>query len=311
MNKLIQYVVMAAVGVLIFSALLIPFTHSATAETLTVTNEGAYFTTPDDGEHTIIIQHGQITYDGAACVFPDVSLYGSATLMIGDNWFLRCDSGIDPATTPLRYLIAGPPQQFSVIGTIDPATDDALTVTINGAAISATIGDTTVERENLRYTIANTGDFVLSNKPYILDNTPIIGGIRTQTNVGGQSGDIFQIIEGNVGDIENMDATICRLFVFNVGTFAVIDTEFSANTQAVNGDLLKLNSINESAVFGENNEYTANITITYVIVPVTITYDNPEYVGDNLASVIGVIPLIVIVGLIVGIVGVIAVRRGN
>lgn len=106
MNKLIQYVVMAAVGVLIFSALLIPFTHSATAEQLTVTNTGSFFTTPDDGEHTIVINAETITYDGKPCIYPDLSLYGSATVIVGEDWFLRLEKS---TSTGVNYILAGPP----------------------------------------------------------------------------------------------------------------------------------------------------------------------------------------------------------
>lgn len=295
--KVMQLVVGLTVGVLLMIGLIVPVVNSNANETLTVTNTGAYFTVPDDGEHTIVIQHGEITYDGKQCIWPDVSLFNSATLMVGNNWFLRCDSGTSP-TQPLRYLFAGPPQEFGVIGTVDPSTDDALTVVINGTNVSATIGEVTLEREGLRYTIADTGDYVLSNHPYLLEDTPIIGGIRTQANVGSHNADIFLIVEGSIGDVENMTSQICRLYVFDVGVIDTATTSFVANTETVDGDLLKLTNIMEAMTFGTDNEYSANITITYVIVPETITYENPHYVGDGHAALIKVIPVMVGIALI-------------
>jgi len=311
MNKFIQMAILAAVGVILVFSLCLPLVDSSTAETRTVHNTGAYFTTPDENEHTILIQHGQITYDGKPCAWPDLTLYGSANIAVGTDWMLRVDSGSNPATDTLRYVFAGPPYQWNPIGTVNPATDDVLTIVLNGDSLTATIGNSTFSRVGTEFIICDKGDYVLSQNPYLLSDTQITAAIRNNYNTANT--DTFEIVRGTVGDVENMTVDICR----NVNSSLpasdqfgdIVNSVFTVETKQIDGDLLKLDKITQVATMWftppEGAGYTnvATFTITYVIVPETITYDNPDYVGGTMASMLNLVPLMLVVSLVLAIIG--------
>ena len=300
---MIELVVGIVVGLIVFSAILMPTVHSSTDATLTVTNTGSYFTTPDEGEHTIVINAASITYDGKVCTYPDLSLYGSATVVMGEDWFLRLEKS---SSTGVNYILGGPPQQYVNLGN---ATLGDLTVTISGTGFTTTNLSTsaTITRSDVTYFIADKGDYVLSHDPYVLNSTEFVAGIRNVSSY-----DLFEIVSGTVSETDSYDTTPIRMYSFTsleTGTFT--DATYEVDLSTVNGDLKKLEQINEDLIvtYSTDGEVTRTITIDYIIVPVEITYDNPAYVGGELSGLIGIIPILIIAGLIIGIVGVALSRR--
>lgn len=303
-NDLIKLVVGVIVGALMLSAILTPMIHASTDETITIKNEGAYFTTPDENEHTLLINATEITYDGEPCIYPDMELYGSATVLVGNDWFLRISKSTNPANS-IEYVIAGPPQQYTRIG--NSITDGECVITINGTGITAVCGSTTATRTGVEYIIADQGEWVLSHDPYVLANTPFVAAIRNISAI-----DIMEIVRGTINTPAEYETTMCRTWHFSeLKTGTLTDSEFTVSLADADGDLKKLNEITQTATvnFEGVGDITRTITIDYILVPETITYDNPDYVGDNIAQILGVIPILVTVGLILGVVGVAFSRR--
>ena len=291
-------VIGTVIGVLLISTLLIPFINEGTAAEKTVTNEGAFFTTPDGENHTIVLTGGKLTYDGEDCILPDLSLYGGATIMCGEDWFVRI-TGTDYSS--VLVVVAGPPQQYANMGTVTTA--DTMTMNVTGDSVVIVIGESTQTRTGVEYMIASKGDYVLAHDPYFIEETTFTGAIRNQQ----QSHDIMEIVSGTFTS-EDIDAELCRLYNFTTtATTTISETSFVVNSMTVNGDLKKLNDITQSLTTADG--MTGNITIDYIIVPAEITYDNPTYAGSDAASILGVIPILVVVGLIVGITAVLYTRR--
>lgn len=293
-KKLATIIVAVIVGVILTSAILVPIVSDHTSAQKTVTNEGSYFTTPDDGEHTVVINAETITYDGEPCIYPDLSLYGSATLMVGEDWFVRLNTATG---NTVAVTIAGPPQNYANMGN---SADGDITIVINGTGISATSATQTtpIVRTGLTYTIADKGDYVLAHDPYVLANTEFVGAIRNTTAY-----DVFEIVSGPIGTVADYDTVACRLWSFGeTVTGTMTGATYTTTLNTVDGDLKKLDVINQTIdmSFPEAGAVSRNITIDYVIVPVSITYDNPAYVGNNLSSMLNIIPIIVIMGLVVG-----------
>lgn len=285
------------VAALLLSVLLIPVINIGTEETCTVNNTGAYFAAADDGEHTIVFSTDKITYDGTEIAYPEGFGTGNdrnATLMIGTDWMLRADLGLT------RILLVGPPQTHSSLGLL---ADGDITATVNGSGVTFTLANnTTTTRTDLEYMIADSGDFVLCYNPYILKDSQLAGGIRTTATI-----DFMEIISGNVENIDSMSAEECRIYNFTtLEALTIADTTFTADTKTVAGDLLKLNKITQKATLSDDSEVT--VTITYLLAPATITYNNPNYAGSG-AGLLDVVPILVTVGIILGIVGLMIVRR--
>ena len=298
-KNMLDLVVGIAVGVLVLSAALFPVIDSNTDQTLIKTNVGTQFMTPDDGEHTIVIDYSSITFDGKPCVYPDMSLYGSATVMLGSDWFFRLeDNG-----TRISYIIAGPNQQYDNIGNTDSG---SATITVNGTDVTIVGPTSTLTKTNLTYMISDDGNYVLSHDPYVLETTSFVGGIRNNSN----NVDVFEIISGTFDDPDNIQTVSCRVYGTDIGLGSVTSSEYTIDLVPAAGNLKRLSQINQTAeLTGSLSTATKEITIDYLIVPEKITYTNPNYVGDDLDDVFSVIPLLIIVGLIMGIVGVIASRR--
>lgn len=289
MNRITGLVIALVVGGLLVGGLLIPSIEGMTATEATRTNTGAYFTTPDGGEHEIIISTDTITYDGKTCIYPDLGLYGSATALIGSDWFLR----LERSGSGVSFIVAGPNQQYDNLGN---STNGNLTITINGESVNMTGPTNTIAKSTLQYTIADKGDYVLSHKPYVLENTTFIGGIRNNTG----NGDIFEIVSGTLNDPAGISTTSCRCYSNDLGLGAVSSSEYTINLTPVAENLKKLAQIDQTAeITYTGGTATANITIDYVIVPAKIVYDNPSYIGNTNAVIMGVISLLGIVALIV------------
>lgn len=293
MNKIIGLVLVLVIGATLVGGLLAPTISGLTDKQLTVTNEGSYFTVPDDGEHTLVVNGTQITYDGQPCVYPDMELYSSATVMVGSDWFLRISKTTNPANS-IEYVIAGPPQQYSRLG--NSVTDGDCTITINGASITAVCGSVTQTRTGMEYTIADKGDWVLSHDPYVLADTQFVAAIRNISSI-----DIMEIVRGTIDSPADYTAVMCRTWHFNeTKTGTLTDSEFSVNLANVNGPLKKLNEITQTATvnFEGVGDLQRTITIDYILVPAQLTYDNPAYIGATNAAIMGVVTLLGIVALI-------------
>lgn len=290
MNKITGLVIALVVGGLLVGGLLIPTVQGMTEKTLTHTNSGAYFTTPDGDEHTIVIDATTITFDGNACTYPDLSLYGSATAIIGEDWFLRLEK---MSNGNVQYVVAGPPQQYNNLGN---SGSGSISITITGDSAEFTGPSGTLSRTGVQYMIADTGEYVLSHDPCVKENTQFIAAIRNSSSV-----DLFQIIRGSISDTANYESTACRVYKFTPGeTGSISSSAYTVALSPYSGDLKKLDAITEQATATfTSGDSELTITIDYIIVPVSIEYDNPAYIGSTNAVIMGVVSLLGIVALVV------------
>ena len=302
-KNILNIAIVLTVGVILAGSLLMPVISAYGDETLTVHNTGAYFTTSDENEHTLVINATTITYDGKPCIYPDMELYGSATLMVGPDWFLRIAKLTTPAGA-IEYIITGPPQQYNRVGTSE---EGDCVVTINGSDISAVCGERTVTRTGMEYTISDRGNWVLSHDPYVLENTQFVAAIRNVSNI-----DVLEIVRGTINDPDNYTTTMCRTWYFSQQvTGTLTDSDYTVSLATVNGPLKKLNEITQTATvnFEGVGDVTRTITIDYILVPETITYNNPDYVGYS--GLIYAIPVMVIIALLMVAVGGLFLRRSD
>ena len=259
--KIISLIIGLVTGILLLSGLVFPMVSYSAAEDLTIKNTGAYFTTPDEGEHTIVITEHTITFDDKVCQWPDISYFGSIALMAGEDWCLRVDT-YNPNTNNARALLAGPPHLFDVLLFIGPSyPNNTLTITISGddvTFIPVVEGEASSERtrEGLLYTIADKGSYVMSYKPYLLEDTPVFGSIRNNSNSA--NADIFENVSGTIGDVSNMTATALRLFKGSAtpSTGDFTDNVFTADAENVTTNLYKLDKINQTLTLWDDSSTT-------------------------------------------------------
>lgn len=283
MHKIIQASIFAVIGILVFAALLIPVINGATDTEATINNKGAKYALYETGEtHTITFTADSMITDGVAQPIPDTSVYGGATIAYGEGGFIRISYdnnlywwGSVGGSGSQRYL--GPATSITI------TIDDTGRLDTTGASTNRGFGGTVV------YPNPN-GNLALTYNPYVLEDSHIYGA--GATTVGGVSYGV--IWDGTISEIT---AT---------GTYPP-DQEFGDITVTTTNpatNLLKVSSVViPDVTAGES------FTYTYFYAPATLTYDNPGYVGVDASEILGVVPLVLIISLIMGIVGVALYQR--
>lgn len=286
MKNIVGLVMTLAVGVIMIGTLLAPVVSSMTPETLVYHNEGSYFAAPDGENHTIVFSENYATVDGVQVEYPVGFGTGNnrnATVIIGENWMFRLDSNM------LRLVIAGPNDSFVNMGAV---TSD-ITVTISGDTLTYTYNNVDTTLTDLKYYLASDGDMVLCYNPYITEDSLIVGGIRNNNNAA--TADFFEIVTGTVAD--GFTSTVCRAYIFTASpTTGSATTTETAVTDSITTNLLQLTKITQNVTFW--NDATAEITLTYVLAPAEVVYDNPNYVNSAVSAILPVITIITIISLV-------------
>lgn len=279
-NNLLTLAIALTVGVILAGSLLMPVLSDYTTATRTYTNEGVPYASFDGETHTIVLSYDgtttTITTDGEPCELPDLNLYGSATIVYGSDAIIRIGK-----TGNVRGF------SDSFYGVDATAGNDA-TIVVTSTVTTLTVGNTTrtVPLTPLAY-IASEGDYRLSLKPCITDDNVIIGG--TTNTSGGHY--INTVAVGQINDL-----TIANPFS-DLGTGVTITSiDATPTTSAVVGNLLKIENISFNAELSDSSEVTA--IFSYFLAPASVVYNDPNYLGDANAAILGAIPVLVIVALI-------------
>lgn len=293
-NDMIKLTVGVVVGVLMLSAILVPLIHTSTDTTKTYVNEGTYYSLADADDtdtHTIVI-----STDNLPAVSVDGTLvtaqFDEYTLVFGQHSILRFT-----ATTG-RLILGGSLSEGTSLqwATLRAAnSEDDATIVLTGTTMTVTVGETVTTIEDNWAYIDPAGDFSYCISPCVLADSPIYGGGATYTPFTSVTVICF------TGTSEGLT----NYGVYRSSPTVTID-DVVINTSEVDGDLIKIDSI----VFNcTQSETSKTATYTYFLAPKEITYDNPDYVGSDIATIMSVIPMLVTVGIIVGIVGVAFSRR--
>ena len=312
MNKLIQYCVMAAVGVLVFASLLIPIVNEASATNATFTNEGYYSLVKidDTTDATIIWDASNPTVFNINGSDIDLTATGRLTILGSDK---IC----------VRYSTASNTHQIQVFGSYggvqgykaaNESSGDVATITIHAGVVSVAISNEAAKDFDLgndAYLLTadtTTADYVAvmkitTEKAYLLkDSEIVICGISVANS---RTEGIGVFAKGTMGD----GITFSTFYVGSNYTGDVTFTDITTYAEEMNGykDLYALEKY--TATINYNGGSTSNATYSYFIVPAEVVAEKTVHADDSTRAIIGVIPIIVIVGLVAAIVGVVAIRR--
>lgn len=297
MNAL-TLIITLVVGVILTGALLGPVVNDATNTEDTFTNEGLWrMAELKDGDDYTYIDPNW-TYENDPL---NINKTGSNALL-GEEWCIR-SNGQYRSSTGSGNLV-----------NVALATTDNITFTgsgINGAYVQSLPG----------YGARADGDFIMSdyNKPtYVLKDSLIYAtGVSTVDGVS-----MIIHIEGNIED----GVTINAYSQFNANSNPypntisdVVVSNVSINAEAISGyvDLYKLTSITADVSFTNTtpesvvSTHSGDITYSSYVVPYQVTAELAEHLTPGQISLIGAIPVMVIVALLMAAVGAIALRRAD
>lgn len=202
-----------------------------------------------------------------------------------------------------RFIEGQTPELYYCID-IDSVTSPTITMT-NGVVSYSSFNQTPTALNGtylLSITDGTTGDFTLMSGPTVLNDTSFymadcVGDASIET----EDADAFIVLDeaigaGCYGQISDYN-TASKLCIYDFGrNYTTITSSISTN-DAESGDGLVLGAVTITA-YG-----TAPLPLTHFIVPVEIAVGGDSAMSPTLKSMVSVIPLIVIVGLIVGTVG--------
>ena len=299
---MLEMVVGVAVGVLILAAALFPVIDEATATNVTLTNDGyARYTSinADDADEVVIewdyTNPKFIEVNGESM---DISAYSGmwASIVFGEQWTVRYNYSTN--STQLQYF--GQTNADFVYAYESSSLN--LTVTLSSGTVTVTNGTLT---KTATYTTAYypdaSGNMIMkksNEKCYLLeDSSIIIANGMTYSNP-------YTIGVFFNGTIEN--GLSFELFR-NLDDFTVsnVEAHYTTNNQYLG--VIELSNVTFDLTPGENPAIVA--TYSYFLVPYQITAEKAVHADADTIELLETIPILITVGLIMGIVGVIAARR--
>lgn len=279
-----------AVGILILAAALFPVIDQATTTEKTFTNTGAYFMTDDPTDYTLEYKGtlGEIWVNGELVTTTTELPASGWTLISTPDVFIRLQNFSAQSYNVWLFTMSG---GNSVIGN---NTNESVIVTATANTIQVGTNEPISYDGEFRG-IAKTGDYVMtvSGGFVVSDTDTIIVG--NGTTVVTHWYDMFYMI----GTVNDMDVESNPSIT--VSDVAVNKTAMSGY---VNGS--QVTSVTFTATDGEN---TADATYDRVIVPTKVTLELAVHASQDEIELLETIPVLITVGLIMGIVGVIAARR--
>lgn len=298
-KELTAILVVATVGCILVAGF-IPVVGESVSATTTFENKGYYDMTYTETDNLVFkweyTNPNQVKVNDE--IVPLITANSTLkTIICGDDWLVRYAYNSTIGTFVQFYGNTG----SQVTASVGNETD--LTITCSSGSVSvvntAETPDTFSTTYTHLYVVANSGNLVMKeqNTPaYLNGDSEIIAmglsRVGTISNLGIS-------ITGNIND--GFTWTLFR------GSDVTFSNEESVYT-TVSGyvDLYQLDKLTATAT---NSTGSSDLTYSYFIVPAEIVAEKAIHADDNTASIVSMIPFILIMGIVLMFVGVVLVRR--
>ena len=297
-KSIVQVAVAVLVAVLVFTAILVPVVSEFSEAEHSYTNEGVTFAEVESGTHEIIVTNdGQtkMTVDGKAIDISKFTAMGgeSYSILIFDNAFARVS--LATATDQFRVVTT------EYVDSIAMTSGTSVTITVDGSTVTIVEPERTRTLENCKYYVSSEGQFVMAKNPVVTAESVIVGA--GQTYFSAWNSNIFMEWYGTGEDI---NANVFRSNGFDA---TPTDPTITVSKTNVKEAAYRIDNISfdfDSTVSGAAVHPVCNYN--YFLAPKVVTWDNEKYMGAT-SDLVGIIPIIVIVGLLISVIGIAIVRR--
>lgn len=297
-KSLVYGVVSIVIAVLVTVVILVPVVAESTQATDTLTNEGymryTSISDTDDDEIVIVWDHTKPSKITINDVEKDVIYPSGLTMSIAfaDNFCFRFNTNAMDC-----YGESG----NTVSASTTAGTDVTLTLSSGTATVvnTASTPDTATYTYTTAYYPDDDGEYIMKNKDksaYVHPDSTIIIA-NGMSVVGSRVGVFFDgtIEDGYTFSYFNTTLTVEESDV--VTTYADVD-EYS--------DVVALSKIDMHLTKGVDE---ADATYSYFLVPYEVVAEKSIHPDATLSAILNIIPILVIVGIVLGCVGLIAYRR--
>lgn len=300
-KKMIELTVGIVVGLVVFSAILMPVMNNATATEHTFTNEGyaryASIESTSDEVITVIWDHTKPLIINVNGEDVDYTVNASSTsIVFGDNWSVRLN---DAGTSAGMQYIGNSNQDYLLTST---ANEMDMTITLSAGTATLTDGTTTKTNSyNTAFYPNKDGTMVMKKSDesaHLLKDSSIIAA-NGMTNVHGSA--IGIRFDGTIQDGYefNLYRNVASASVSNVESHYVEDVRYL--------DLVELSNITFN--LDVEDETTTPATYSYFLIPYQVTAELAVHADQDTIEMLKVIPILIIAGLIVGIAATVVSRR--
>lgn len=298
-KELTAILVVAMVGCVIVAGF-VPVVGESVSDSTTFNNAGYYRMAEVENEPiTMFWDHAnpdKLTVNDDIIDLSTVPTNKVVTVLVTDKTIVRyapiSSDTLFQVYSDSGYLGAG----------VNAGTD--MTITIENGTLTAFNGTTTYTKTiSNGYYANNTGNWIMKydgETAFIHDSDSIIV-LAGNTKVGDVNIGIYA--QGNITDGLDIE-TVQTDSVLRTPTYG----EVTFNYTAVGGylDLVKLSNCQFTVTLDDT---TVNATYSYFLVPYEVTAEKAIHADDNTASIISMLPFILIMGIVLMFVGVVIVRR--
>ena len=303
MNAL-TLIITLVVGVILTGALLGPVVNDAVATSDTYTNKGLFYVDEDTESLHYTYENKILKLNDEVITFPTNMAEGT-TVLYADNLIVRAyDNDMrfrglyDYNATSFDITIA----DGVLSGNVYTTTNHSVSMTISDHFYGVTNKDTGV-------VMAPVSDAPYLKTSTVMSTAPLIH----PTEIGNSNTYMILYMEGSID--EGLEFTLLDIHYGTVLTeFTVTDYVIDYTPVEEHVGLYKLNSITVtlSTVPGEGETaLTTDRTISYVALDETQTAERANHLTPGQISLVGAIPVMVIVALLMAAVGAIAYRRAD
>lgn len=306
-KRMIELTVGIVVGLIVFSAILMPVIKDTTATEKTITNEG-YFRMSEisaDDESTYVLTWdvntpNTIKVNDAPVVMDLENAPSQVTVCFNGDWMLRANI-TNGAITAISYI---PNLGASTVAS------STVEVTLNGGSATAVMDGTSKTEDYTNVYIPDAdGSFIMKKSntdAYIQSDSVMVAFGISRLNTASSFNERGIGFNGSMDDINP--------FIWRPPsdtTSTITDVSVNATRDAAYVDLYKLTNITMVGHYVNEDESVTDTTLTYsyFLVPYEVTSELSQHLDSNEIALIGVIPVLIIAGLIVGIVATVISRR--
>lgn len=304
-KDLTAILVVAMVGCVLVAGF-IPVVGESVSATDTLENTGYYHMEKYDADTDLTISWDHTKPKVITVNDDEIPITGTpvnqwVSIVVGDTWALRYANGGTLFFTTLNY------GSMQSIGANTQNNKDLTIVCENGTATATPYTSGTPETSvtvsySEIYVIANDGNYVMkkSNESvYMGGNTPIVAFGTTPLD---SSYSCMVSIRGTIAD-----GVTPTIIASTSGEAELVTDSVTVNTTALTSYVgYSLDSI-QFDISDRGTDYPA--TYSYFIVPATVTLEKAIHADAGTASMIAMIPFILIMGIVLMFVGVVLVRR--
>lgn len=291
-NEISLMIASVVIAVVVVSGVLIPIVGISSSEQKTFDNtKDALFEMIEIDENTNYTFEWKYTDPTNAIVNGETIPLEGGTILCSVGEFL------------IRYGVNSDGAYIQSVGSIGIHVNVStvaydLTITISGGNMTAVYGDSTVNATITDgFAIAKSGNWVMKSptqSAYVLKDSRIVAMGLTFMDTWNRA---FYID----GTVENVNVSC-----FNSTEITISNIVVNSNVETNYNDLYTVDSITFDA---SKDTDTWHATYNYFIVPAKVTVDNPNFIGGTIGTIVGIIPLFVVISLIIGIASYIKYRR--